>query len=185
VSVVAFGPRVPFSRSRFPALHVPERGDLVVIQAPALQEPGMIARVLEPLVGFFTLQRATLRRDVYGARVNGYMVKRIIGLPGDTIRLKDFVASIRPRGASSFAPEQQLIPGHYQIVTAQPGKGWSSSLPLSGSTGDIELPDDAYFVLGDNRPESSDSRSWGAVTMDRIIGKVLYRYWPPRSIGVP
>jgi signal peptidase I len=38
-------------------------------------------------------------------------------------------------------------------------------------------------VMGDNRPDSSDSRSWGPVPLDRIIGKVIYRYWPPRVIG--
>jgi signal peptidase I len=185
VSSLAFGPRVPFSRSRFPGLGVPERGDLVVVQPPFLEAPGVFSRILEPLANFFTLQKATLHRDLYGSRVNGYMVKRVIGIPGDTVRLKDYVLLIKARGASDFVPEQELIRVPYSLQTVSPAKGWSSSLPLSGNGTDLALKDGEYFVLGDNRPDSSDSRSWGAVGMDRIIGRVIYRYWPLRSFGKP
>jgi len=183
VSELAFGPRVPFSRSRLPGLQAPERGDLVVVQPPFLGEPTLAARLFEPLVGFFTLQKVTLHRDMYGMRVNVSMVKRIIGLPGDTIRLKSYIASIRPKGASDFVPEQQLIQRHYAPITKSGARGWSDSLPLSGNGEELVLRGDEYFVLGDNRPESSDSRSWGPVSVERIIGKVIYRYWPPHAFG--
>jgi signal peptidase I len=183
VSTLSFGARVPFSHSRFPGLGVPERGDLVVVRPPFLEEPGILVRILEPLASFLTLQKATLHRDLYGSRVNGYLVKRIIGMPGDTVRMKDYVLLIRPRGASDFVPEQQLIPVRYQIRTSLTVSGWTSSMPLSGNSGDLVLQAGEYFVLGDNRPESSDSRSWGAVTAERIVGKLIYRYWPLRSLG--
>jgi signal peptidase I len=185
VSTLSFGPRVPFTRSRLPGLGLPERGDLVVVQPPFLEAPSVLSRLVEPLASFFTLQKGTIHRDLYGSRVNGYMVKRVVGLPGDTVRLKDYVLSIRARGASDFVPEQQLIPARYTLATTSPAKGWSPSLPLSGNGSEIALKDDEYFVLGDNRPYSSDSRSWGAVGMDRIVGKVIYRYWPLRSFGKP
>jgi signal peptidase I len=185
VSGLSFGPRVPFSHTRLPGLGTPERGDLVVVQPPFLEEPALLSRILEPLVNFFTLQRATLHRNLHGARVNGFMVKRIVGLPGDTVRLRSYIASIKPRGASDFVSEQQLIPGRYRILTESPAPGWTASMPLSGNGSEIVLQSDEYFVLGDNRAESSDSRSWGAIGADRIVGKVIYRYWPPRSIGSP
>jgi signal peptidase I len=183
VSTLSYGPRVPFSHSRFPGLGAPERGDLVVVQPPFLEVPTFLARIVEPLVNFLTLQKATLHRDLYGSRVNGYMVKRIVGMPGDVLRMKDFILLIKPRGATDFVPEQELIPARYQVLTSLDARGWSASLPLSGNGIEVTLQDGEYFVLGDNRPESSDSRSWGAVTADRIVGRLIYRYWPPRFLG--
>jgi signal peptidase I len=183
VSLLSFGARIPFARTRLPGLAAPERGDLVVVQPPFLEQPGVFARLLEPIASFFTFQRVTLHRNLYGERVNGFMVKRLIGIPGDTVRMKDFILSIRAKGGSSFVPEQQLIPGRYEILTQISAAGWSSSLPFSGNAPDLTLSDDEYYVLGDNRPTSSDSRSWGVLSRDRIIAKVVYRYWPPRSIG--
>jgi signal peptidase I len=185
VSSIAYGPRVPFTTSRLPGTGVPERGDLVVVQPPFVIEPSLIARILEPLASFVSLQKGTLHRDLYGGRVNGLLVKRVIGIPGDTLRLSSFTVSLRSRGGSDFIPEGQLIPVHYEIRTSLDAKGWSSSFPFSGNSEEIRLGDDQYFVLGDNRTESSDSRSWGPVTRDRIVGKVIYRYWPPRAIGTP
>jgi signal peptidase I len=183
VSAIAFGPRVPLSRARFPGLQIPERGDLVVVQPPFLEEWSVFSRLVDPLATFFSLQKGTVHHDLYGSRVNGYMVKRIVGMPGDTVRLKGYALSIRPRGASEFVTEEHLISVRYQTVATPTGKGWSAALPLSGESGEITLGDDQYFVLGDNRPFSSDSRSWGAVTLDRIVGKVIYRYWPANSLG--
>jgi signal peptidase I len=183
VSELAFGLRLPFSRARLPGLQAPQRGDLVVVQPPFLGEPTLAARILEPLARFFTLQKVTLRRDLYGARVNLSMVKRVIGLPGDTIRLESYIASIKPKGASDFVPEQQLISVHYAPQAKTRAAGWSDSLPLSGNAPDIVLGADEYFVMGDNRPDSSDSRSWGPVGGERIIGKVIFRYWPPNAFG--
>ncbi len=117
VSSLAYGPRVPFTLSRLPGLESPQRGELVVIVPPFLQETTLVSRILEPLVNFFTAQRVTLHRDLYGARLNSYMVKRVIGIPGDTVRMSSFVLSIKPSGSSDFVPEQQLIATRYEIRT--------------------------------------------------------------------
>jgi signal peptidase I len=57
------------------------------------------------------------------------------------------------------------------------------AIPFSGDGEEITLREGEYFVLGDNRPESSDSRSWGPLPSSRIVGKVIFRYWPPHSLG--
>ncbi len=185
VSLLSYGARVPFSDQLLPALGEPSRGDLVVIRPPFYEEPGPLERVFEPFVSFFTAQRATLRHDLFGSRVNSYMVKRLVGMPGDTVRLDGWLLSVKPRGASSFVPELSLAPAAYRVLVGTPARGWDASLPLSGTEPERVLGQQEYFVLGDNRADSSDSRSWGPITRDRIIGKVVYRYWPPRSIGVP
>lgn len=185
VSTVPYGPRLPFSRYRLPGQGTPGRGDLVVVQPPFLTQPSLIAKVLEPLVGFGTLQKVTLYRDLYGGRVTSYMVKRVVGLPGDTLKLSGFSLEVKPRGGTAFMPESALSTVRYQVATALNATGWSSTFPFSGNSPEITLGDDQYFVLGDNRPQSSDSRSWGPVRLDRIVGKVVYRYWPPGALGAP
>jgi signal peptidase I len=183
VSLLAFGPYVPFSHARFPGLSLPARGDLVMVQPPFYDDESALVKILQPLVSFFTLQKATLRRDLYGGRVNSYMLKRIIGMPGDTIRLSSYKVWVKPRGASDFVVEDQIVPIRYTMRSTLNARGWDPSLPFSGNADDIVLQDMQYYVLGDNRPESSDSRSWGPVRLERIMGKVIYRYWPPLSIG--
>jgi signal peptidase I len=185
VSSLAYGPRVPFSTLRLPGAGLPARGDLVVVQPPFVLEPSLVTRIFEPLAAFFSLQKATLHRDLYGSRLNGFMVKRVVGIPGDTVKLAGFSLSLKPHGALDFVPEGRLIPLHYEVRTSLDAQGWSSSFPFSGNTEEIRLGDNQYFVLGDNRTESSDSRSWGAVSKDRILGKVIYRYWPLNALGNP
>jgi len=185
VSSLAYGPRVPLSKARLPGLSKPARGDIVVIRPPYVQDTTFARRLFEPLVAFFTLQKATLRRDLYGERVNASMVKRVIGVPGDTIRLRSFSALIKANGSKEFVPEAKLLPTALPASQALAAKGWDSSLPFSGNSEDIALGEDEYFVLGDNRTESSDSRSWGPIDGSRILAKVIFRYWPPRSIGQP
>ena len=108
------------------------------------------------------------------------------------------------RHARGHRPPQQLhaldqAPGRLRLRAGRPADpvGYSRRaprsrqrdglprFPFSGNSGEHVLGDGEYFLLGDNRPESSDSRSWGALSRDRIIGKVIYRYWPLRSVGRP
>jgi signal peptidase I len=183
VSLLAFGPRVPFTAARLPGLDKPRRGDLVVVEPPYAATSPAWRRLLEPVAGFFTGQKATLVRDLEGGRVNRFVVKRVIGVPGDTIRLQDFTAAIRPRGASDFTPEAQLIREQFERRIEFAPANWQPSLPFSGSAIDITLAAGEYYVLGDNRTSSSDSRSWGPLAEARIVGRVVFRYWPLRSLG--
>jgi signal peptidase I len=183
VSLLAFGPRLPFTSSRLPGLGEPHRGDLVVVEPPYAGSAPAWRRLLEPVAGFFTGQRATLVRDLEGGRANRFAVKRVIGVPGDTLRLQDFTALIRPGGASEFVPEAQLIREPFERLISFAPTGWEPSLPFSGSAADITLGSGEYYVMGDNRTSSSDSRSWGPLEEARIVGRVVFRYWPLRSLG--
>jgi signal peptidase I len=114
-----------------------------------------------------------------------YMVKRIIGIPGDMVMMKNFTAYIKPPGSSDFVKEDTLIKETYTIAVEKNYfiKGWDKHLPFSGTMEVIYLDEDQYFVLGDNRTASNDSRSWGPLSFFRISGKIIFRYWPFNRFG--
>ena len=93
-------------------------------------------------------------------------IKRIIGIGGDTIEVKDNAMWLNGKKLSEpYIHGVSTEPGAYILnrkVTLQPGE---------------------FFVSGDNRPHSSDSRVWGPITMNEIVGRVFFRYWPLKSFG--
>ena len=183
VSPLIYGARFLFFSARLPPLREPARGDLVVIHSPMYSRPGVPISILEPLIRFFSFQRGSVVRDESGRRIPAYMIKRIVAVPGDTIRISGFTAYIRPDGSSTFSAEQELIPGYYEVLVGSLPEGWTKEFPFSGEHPPLILGKDQYFLLGDNRPGSSDSRSWGPISRDQIFGKVLYRYWPLARSG--
>jgi signal peptidase I len=89
-------------------------------------------------------------------------IKRVIGLPGERV---------------------QIIDGNVYIN----GQLLHEPYPLHKGTysfGPVTVGPDEYFVLGDNRDNSSDSHSWGMLAADKIIGKAWISYWPPNLIGL-
>jgi signal peptidase I len=101
-------------------------------------------------------------------------IKRIVGLPGEEIRLNDGEVTI----FNSQNPQGLLIKEPYlKNGTKTLGKKF-----LADNT-TYKIPNDTYFVLGDNREESSDSREWGTVPKNNLVGRVFIRYWPPSALS--
>jgi signal peptidase I len=179
VSPLTYGGRIPFFRdARLPAVRQPSRGDIVVVESPAYVRPSFPLAALEPVVRFLTLQQAGVVRDYTGRAVPRYMIKRVIGVPGDTVRMSQYVAYIKTAAAKDFVPEQALLGDDYSVRTDRLPEGWTEDLPFSGGLDPVTLSADEYFLLGDNRPDSSDSRSWGPVSGRKLLGKAFFRYWP-------
>jgi signal peptidase I len=184
VSTLLYGGRLPFlTHLRLPALRPPARGEIVVVESPAWVKPSFPWSALEPAARFLSLQRWGVARDHTGRLTPRYLIKRVIGLPGDTVRMSGYQAYVRAAGAGDFLPEQELPGPAYAVRTERLPEGWSEGLPFSGSLEPLTLGAGQYFLLGDNRPDSSDSRSWGPVYGGKILGKAFFRYWPAARGG--
>ena len=180
---LSFGVKIPFVKHRVEGLTAPQRGDLVVILAPGNTETGIFIRLFDPIVRFVTFQRRSIIADREGRSLEKYLVKRIIGIPGDTIKLEGFEAFILTGGAADFKIESAVIETPFEINLGPPPERWFGHLPFSGNMGAIILGENQFFVLGDNRSYSSDSRSWGPIPFDNLAGKLLFRYWPLNRLG--
>jgi signal peptidase I len=96
----------------------------------------------------------------------GTFVKRLIGLPGETVQERLFEGK-----GYIFIDGRRLIEPY-----VQPDR-------RDSRTGTWRVPRGEYFFMGDNRAQSCDSREWGAVPRKNIIGEVFAVYWPPNRIG--
>jgi signal peptidase I len=112
------------------------------------------------IVAFETPDRA---RVDCGA--GGTFVKRIIGLPGERWEMRAGVVHIDGRRLEELYVREE----RRDRDTRPPER----------------IPENAYFVMGDNRAQSCDSRVWGALPKDLLIGRVLFRYWPVDRLGTP
>ncbi|HUX20307.1 MAG TPA: signal peptidase I [Spirochaetia bacterium] len=184
VSPLVYGSRVPFTQLRLPPIHRPRRGDVVLVRPNyAMLDPWYV-RLADPVVRFFTGQRVGIGAQYRDRVGNTFVVKRVVGLPGDTLEIRDDAVYVKPAGSSVFSNETELIHGNYEITHAKLPKGWQADLPFSGNMAPITMSGNEYFVIGDNRADSSDSSAWGPVKGDRIVGKVIFRYWPLKKLGV-
>jgi signal peptidase I len=93
----------------------------------------------------------------------GTFVKRIVGVPGETVTMTDGVVAIDGRPLDESA---------YIRTRAQAGH----------QSGTWHVPMHQYFLMGDNRTDSCDSRDWGPVPRENLIGPLIATYWPPQRI---
>lgn len=115
-----------------------------------------------------------------------YYIKRLAGLPGDTLKIADGQLFVKPRGADRFRKIQELAPvfekiysfkGGYQGHTNSPGDT-PCGYYLRTAEEEFTVPENEYFMLGDNTKFSSDSRIWGTVPRRNIVGKAFFVFWP-------
>jgi signal peptidase I len=149
VNKLAFGVRVPYTMWYIAEWSHPQRGDVIVFHSPA-----------------------------DGTR----MVKRVVGLPGETVELRDnrvfingqpaaYTLAAPPSGGMVAASEQIDVGGASHPIQLLP------ALPSRRDYGPVTVPTDSYFVLGDNRDNSGDSRYFGFVPRGHITGRSSHVFY--------
>lgn len=152
------------------------RGELVMINESSAGKKPFFKTAVNTVAGFFTFQ---LIRPFDLQNADNYSIRRVIGLPGDTIYMENFVLHIKTKDSNHFLTEFELTQKNYDIEVKDLPADWDSSLPFSGSYPKTVLNEDEYFVLCDNRIITDDSRLWGAIKGDKkICGKFILKYWP-------
>jgi len=102
----------------------------------------------------------------YPADTSKSYIKRVIGLPGDRIRIVHGQVYVN----GSLLAEDYVAEANRDSITWADGR-------------EVRVPDGDYFVLGDHRNSSSDSRAWGWVPRENIYGKAVFVYWPLAKLG--
>jgi signal peptidase I len=176
--------RIP-SGSMEPTLRV---GDFLLVDKQSYGTAGRLDRLTMPPAG---VERGDLVVFHYPVEPRLHLVKRVVGLPGDRIRMRggrvlvngqvlaEPYAFYSPRRPNGFRDE---FPS---LLEADPNVDlrWWIRLRSSVVDRDVVVPADSYFVLGDNRNDSEDSRYWGFVPRAAIVGRPLLVYFTIPAAG--
>jgi signal peptidase I len=157
-------------------------GDHLLVDKLAYSPSGPISKYLLP---YRQVKRGDIIVFRYPLDIHNTFVKRAIGLPGDRIKIIDKQLYIN--GKAMNEPYVVHRPGYVDYYKHFfPGDSYPYlrkeaqemlDKHLDRKTGELVVPDDCYFAMGDNRDESDDSRFWGFVPRQNIIGKPLIIYW--------
>jgi signal peptidase I len=110
--------------------------------------------------------------DSRGVKRNEVFVKRLVGLPGDELRLKQGILYVNGQATSLHNKAGEI---HY---VQTPHFEY-----LKNDAQTVKVPDGSYFVLGDFSAHSADSRIWGFVAKDTVMGRAAFCYWPLKHVG--
>ena len=145
--------------NKLTTLREPQRGEVVVFNEtdPGEDDRGVVRRFTDSLVSGLGLAPPP-EKD---------FIKRVVGLPGETLEMREGVVYI-DGVALPEAPE---------------GEGGYLTARHYNDFGPVTMGADEYFMMGDNRPSSSDSRQFGAIPEERIIGRAFVVIWPLDRLG--
>ena len=169
--------RIP-SSSMEPTLRV---GDFLLVDKQSYAPAGLLDRLLPPT----RIKRGDLVVFHYPVDPSLHLVKRVVGLPGDRVRLRGGRVLVNGRTlAEPYAFYSPTLPNGFRddfpsLLEADPSVDlrWWIELRRMVSGGDVIVPAGEYFVLGDNRNDSEDSRYWGFVPRSAIVGRPLLVYF--------
>ena len=138
----------------------PKRGDVMIFYPPFVKLKTDVWSVFSRLTGFFC-------KDVA-------YIKRVIGLPGEKFEIKKDSNGAYFVYINDTQLEEEYIMSEYDYHICKENM----------YCGPFIIPDDNYFMMGDNRGNSQDSRFWGTLPKDRFIGRAVFTFWPLSRLGI-
>jgi len=158
-------------------------GDHLFVNREQFAEP---ARWMGPLMPYRDVHRDEVAVFLSPEQPGLFLVKRIIGVPGDRIHLRDDV--VYRNGEKLVEPfvrhkrEHNAYTDNFPALPPSEAYGvrnrkWARELPSHIEGDDIVVPPNSYFAMGDNRDVSYDSRFWGFVPRENLIGRPMFIYW--------
>jgi signal peptidase I len=162
-------------------------GDHVLVDRMTLAPPTKWA----PFVHYRNIKRGDIivfyKPTVEANGEHIFLVKRVVGIPGDRIHLRNGtvylngVPQVEPLAAKpgddGYFPYRDDFPSVPPSQAADVTAEWAVDLPNHIQGDDLVVPPGHYFAMGDNRPISLDSRYWGFVPRENIVGRPLFVYW--------
>ena len=158
------GQRLILNRTIRTTKSMPNRGDIVTFEAPSKSYLSAIEANLDNPVAIYDYNITNIfskfRYYVLEIGKTSY-IKRVIGLPGERVQIEN---------GKVFINGERLDESYLQegVITTS----------LEGVFTDITVPENCLFVMGDNRPQSTDSRRFGCIPLEKIESKVWIRFWP-------
>jgi signal peptidase I len=156
------------------------RGDHLLVDKLAYAPSGVVSKFLLP---YHRVERGDIIVFRYPLNIRENYVKRVIGIPGDRIRLvnkqvwlngKPLVEPYKFHKTAYVDSYRDNFPGEPNVRLPESAL---NMLEHSVKNGELVVPDNSYFAMGDNRDNSLDSRYWGFVPRANIIGKPLAIWW--------
>ena len=158
-------------------------GDHVLVDRITLVPPSRWA----PFVHYRNVKRGDIIVFFKPGEPDLYLVKRVVGIPGDHVHLRNGIVYLngvaqnepladKPTDANYF-PYRDDFPAVPPSEAGDVTASWALALPTHIENGDLVVPAGDYFAMGDNRTVSLDSRYWGFVPRENIVGRPLFVYW--------
>ncbi len=172
VNRITYGPHIPFTQTNLPSFREPRRGEVIVFESPYQAD-----------------------EKERGADPTPTLVKRMVGMPGDTLFMRAGVLSVngiaqrqgfgaasQPNGSSSQPTDTDMLYEWQHKVELKTSRfGSAPATPQHDNWGPLVVPSRHYFMMGDNRYESKDSRYWGVVPRENIRGRPMFVYYSYRG----
>lgn len=180
VNKLNYGPKYPFTDMRiFDATSNIRRGDIVVFMSKEYLEKNRLFRLLSNLTYTLTFSLVDLS-NIVKHYDNDIYIKRVIGIPNDVIKYS--IVNGKVIVLVNGVPEKKVIEDDYLLIEeTEKNSPLLSSMILKK---EYIVKEGEFYVLGDNRIQSFDSRVFGSISKKQIIGKSILKYWPINEFGL-